>query len=502
MAVFVNVGLSHKQAPISVREQVAVSAEELPARLLRLTAVAGVHEALLIATCNRVEIFAFAEAASIAADLLAELGAAAAPHAVVRTEVEALRHLFRVAASLDSMVIGEAQILGQVKEAAAQAQAAGAVGAQLSAALARAVSSARRVRTDTAIARGALSLSSVAVALARKVLGDLAGRSVLLIGAGEMATLAARDLRAQGASELLVANRSAARAEELASQIGGAAVSLSELAALLERVDVAICSTGASAPIVSRELMARAVKARRYRPIFLIDLAVPRNVDPAANGLENVYVYDLDDLEGVAAQNRDLRDGEVGRAEAIVEEELQSFLASRREREGVPVLARLRAQAQAIADAEAERTLALLGPVGERQEKSVRAMAAAIVNKLLHAPTQRLRRDGGGSLGQAAAELFGLQEAGALQPDPGAAEPGMAAAEPGEGAANPSDELLKQSDAALKQSDGALNSSDAVMKSSEGAIKSPGAAVETSKGAVTPGGETAQGGAAPRESAG
>jgi len=408
MTVFVAVGLSHKQAPIALREQVAVDADEVPARLARLKAVPGVSEAMLLSTCNRVEVFALAERAEAAADLAAELGPAAAPHLVARVEDEALRHLFRVAASLDSMVVGEAQILGQVKEAAAQAQAAGACAAGLGTAVMRALGAAKRVRTETGIARGAVSLSSVAVDLIRKVLGDLSGRTVLLVGAGEMAQLAAGELRSAGAGELLVANRSAAHAEELAARIGGVAVGLGELPALLERADVVLTSSAAKKPLVSRELLARAVKVRRYRPIFLVDLAVPRNVEPAANGVENAYVWDLDDLESVAAKNRELRAADVGAAEAIVEEELRAFLAARRERAQVPVLARLHAHAQDIAAAEAERTLQAMGPLSERQQNSLRAMASAIVNKLLHAPTQKLRDEGGGPLGQAASDLFAL----------------------------------------------------------------------------------------------
>jgi len=407
---FVDVGLSHKQAPIAVRERLAVPKDELPARLDALRSIAGVREAMLVSTCNRIEIFAVAEGANAGAELAASLGPLASPHAVVRNGDEAVRHLFRVAASLDSMVIGEAQILGQVKEAAALAKSTGAAGPLLDRALSRAVAAARRVRTETAIGRGAVSLSSVAVELARKVLGDLAGRTALLIGAGEMATLAARELQGAGVRELLVANRSMAHAAELARQIGGVAVSLQDLPALLERADVAVTSTGSIEPVVTRAMMAQAVKARRFRPVFLIDLAVPRNVEPSANEVENVYVYDLDDLERVAAQNRDLRGGELGRAEAIVEEELRTFLAAQRERSGVPVLARLRQRAQSIAEGEVERALATLGPLSDRQAKSVRAMAAAIVNKLLHAPTQRLRDEAGGPLGTAAAELFDLRE--------------------------------------------------------------------------------------------
>ena len=411
MPVLLCVGLSHKQVPIAVREQLAVSAEDLPGRLARLRGLAGVREAMLLSTCNRLEVFAVADARTCADDLLRDLGPLAAEHALTRYEDEALLHLFRVTASLDSMVVGEAQIQGQVKEAHARALEAGACGAALSRALAAALSAAKRVRTETGIARGAVSISSVAVQMAHKVLGDLSGRAVLLIGAGEMAQLAARELHAGGASELLVANRSAAVAEALAQEVGGIAVGIAELPALLERADVVLCSTAAHQPIVTRELVGRAIKARRYRALFLIDLALPRNVEPAANQLENVYVYDLDDLEGVAAQNRELRQQEVQRAEAIVLEEITAYARAKQERAAVRVLARLRAQAQALADAEVERTLSLLGPLSERQQNSVRSMATAIVNKLLHGPTARLRGEQGGPLSDAAAELFGLQDA-------------------------------------------------------------------------------------------
>jgi glutamyl-tRNA reductase len=227
-----------------------------------------------------------------------------------------------------------------------------------------------------------------------------------------MAQLAARELRAGGARELLVANRSPERAQELAREVDGVPVSLAELPALLERADVAICSTGATRFVVTREMMARALKPRRYRPIFLVDLTLPRNVEPSANELENVYVYDLDDLERVAAQNRDLRAAHVGKAEEIVEQELKAFVAQVRERKAVPVLARLRAHAEGLARAEVEKTLASLQGLDEKQQKSVRAMASAIVNKLLHSPTAKLRAEAGGALGEAAAALFGLDGPG------------------------------------------------------------------------------------------
>ena len=414
--VLLCVGLSHREVPIAVREQVAVSADDLPEKLRRLKAIPGVREAFLVSTCNRLEIFSVADSRTVADDLLREVGPAGAPHAVVRSDDDALTHLFRVAASLDSMVVGEAQILGQIKDAHETAKLHGAAGAYFARLMAKAQSAAKRVRTETQIARGAVSVASVAVQLARKVLGNLAGRTVLLVGAGEMAQLAARELHQSSASELLVANRSSARAEEIAREVAGVAVNLAELPALLERADVVLCSTGAREPVVTHEMMVRALKARRYRPVFLIDLALPRNVEPSVNELENVYVYDMDDLERVAAGNRELREQEVARAEEIVREELAALRKADRERSAVPVLARLREHAHGVAKSEVERTLAQLAALDEKQKKAVQAMASAIVNKLLHGPTSRLREEQGGPLAEAAAELFGLAEGPGADP--------------------------------------------------------------------------------------
>ena len=406
------VGISHHQAPIAVRERLSLKGDKLTGKLAEVRAIDGVREAFIVSTCNRLEIFAWATSANAGDRIASAMGPGAAALAVQKQGEDALRHLYRVSASLDSMVIGEAQILGQVKEAVAEAQRAGAMGPVLQGALQGAFGAAKRVRTETEIARGAVSLSSVAVELSYKLLGELEKRSVLLLGAGEMAQLAATELRSQGARELLVANRSPQHAETLARQVGGTPVPLDDLPSLLERADVVICSTGAEKPVVMREMVQRALKARRYRPLFLVDLSLPRNVDPACNDLEGVYLYDLDDLERVAAENRAQREAQIGRAEAIVEEEIKAALARAHERKAVPVLARLRAHAEAVARAEAEKTLqGLLRDLDEKQQKSVRAMASAIVNKLLHAPTARLRAEAGqGPLGDAAAALFALDE--------------------------------------------------------------------------------------------
>jgi len=419
METLLCVGISHKQAPVGVRERLVVRSDEVSGRLQALRRLPGLREVFVVSTCNRLDVFAAADSRDAAQKILESLDPVAIPIAVCRFDEEALRHLFRVAASLDSMVVGDVQILGQVKEAAAQAQRAGSLGPQLQRAVARAVGTAKRVRTETGIGRGALSLSSVAVEVAHKLLGDLQGRSIALIGAGKMAELAARELRMQGAKELLVVNRTVPRAEALAREADGVPLPLSDLPVLLERADVVVCSTGSTGHVVTREAVAAALKTRRYRPLFIVDLSVPRNVDPAANELENVYVYDLDDLERLATHNRTLRGAEVGRAEEIVEEELRAFIAQAHERDAVPVLARLRAHGEAVARAEAERTLAAaLRGLDDRQQKSVRAMASAIVNKLLHGPTARLRNEAGrGSLAEAVMELFFLEEPSQPQPE-------------------------------------------------------------------------------------
>jgi len=409
------VGISHRQAPIAVRERIAVAASEAAGRLRTLNALPGVREVFLVSTCNRLDIFAAVDDPQAGAAIRASLDAAAAQHARCLSGEDALRHLFRVAASLDSMVVGEAQILGQLKEAVSQAQKAGTLGPALQRACAAACAAAKRVRSETFVARGPVSLSSIAAELSRKVLGDLRGRTALLVGAGEMGRLAGRELRAAGVSDFVIANRGRLRAEELAAEIGGTQTSLDGVPALLERADIVVSCTAATRHLLTKEMVERALPARRHRPLLLVDLAMPRNIEPRINDLPDVYLYDLDDLERVATQNRDLRAAEVVKAEEIVEEELRALLASQNERETAPVLARLRAHAGEIACGEVSRTLSSLGTLDERQRRCVEAMATAIVNKLLHAPTLRLRAEAAlrgpaedRHLSQAVSELFGL----------------------------------------------------------------------------------------------
>ncbi|HET9553439.1 MAG TPA: glutamyl-tRNA reductase [Anaeromyxobacteraceae bacterium] len=408
------VGLSHKSAPIEVRERVALSGDDLKEALGQLRAMDGVEEAFVVSTCNRVEVFVQADGEDPARSFFTTRAAQATEHLYVKRGPEAVRHLFRVAASLDSMVVGEQQILGQVKEAYGLASAAQAAGGFMSRLCNRAFATAKRVRTETDIGRGATSMSQVAVDLVAKIFGDLRGRAILLVGAGKMGALSAKALKVLGADRVLVTNRSPERGQALADQVEGLFRPWDELPRLLVEADVVIVSTGAPHFVVTADLVRAAMKSRRGRNLCLIDLAVPRNVDPACGGLDDVYAYDVDDMQRVVSANHEARRGEAVRAEAIVEAEVMAFTREREARAALPVLVSLRQRAERIARAEAERTLAAVGgKLDEKGRKSVEAMAQAIVNKLLHGPTSRLKEaaaSGDSSLPGAAAALFGIEE--------------------------------------------------------------------------------------------
>jgi glutamyl-tRNA reductase len=407
------VGLSHKTAPIAVREKFALSGEVLKEALKALKSRDGVDEAMVVSTCNRVEVYVRGDAPEPGRRFFLDLTPEADGHLYEKAAEDAARHLYRVASSLDSMVVGEQQILGQVKEAYGVASAAQAAGSFLSRLCNRAFATAKRVRTETDIGRGATSVSQVAVELVEKIFGDLKGRGVLLVGAGKMGALSAKALASLGADRVVVTNRSPERARGLAEQVGGAAAPWEDLPRLLVESAVAIVSTGAPTYVITPEVLAPVMKARRHRSICFIDLAVPRNVDPRCAELDDVFAYDMDDLHRVVHSAKSQRAEAALRAEAIVEAEVMAFAAEREARAALPVLAQLRRHAELIARAEAERTLAQVGErLDERGRKSVEAMARAIVNKLLHGPTARLKEaasTGDPSLPGAAAQLFGLE---------------------------------------------------------------------------------------------
>ena len=408
------VGLSHKSAPIDVRERVALSGEDLKAALTELKAMDGVGEAFVVSTCNRVEVFVQAAGEGPARHFFTSRAAQATEHLYVKQGAEAVRHLFRVASSLDSMVVGEQQILGQVKEAYGLASAASAAGGFMSRLCNRAFVTAKRVRTETEIGRGATSMSQVAVDLVAKIFGDLEKRTVLLVGAGKMGALSAKALKVLGADSVLVTNRSPERGQALADQVGGTFRPWEQLEDLLVEAAVVIVSTGAPTYVLTQELIRRVMKRRRHRDLCLIDLAVPRNVDPACAELDEVYAYDVDDMQKVVSANHEARRGEAVRAEAIVEAEVRAFAQERETRAALPVLVELRRWAEQVARDEARKTLSRAGAsLDERGRESVEAMAQAIVKKLLHAPTYRLKEaatQGDVDLPGAAAALFGLEQ--------------------------------------------------------------------------------------------
>ena len=417
------VGLSHKSAPVAVREKVALGGDELKDAMSSLAGRPGVSEAMVVSTCNRVECYVYGESLEEARRFFLERTADAKGHLYEHSGRDAVRHLFRVAASLDSMVVGEPQILGQVKESYGLAAAAQSAGAFVSRLCNRAFATAKRVRSETEIARGAGSVSQVAVELVGKIFGDLKNRAVLLVGAGKMGALSAKALRDLGADRILVTNRSPEKAQALALEIGATAEPWEGLTSLLALADVVIVSTGAPTYVIAQDLAAHVMKARRGRSMCLIDLAVPRNVDPACGQLDNVYAYDIDDLQKVVVQTHAARAGEALRAEAIVEAEVMAFSQEREARAALPVLAELRRRAEQIARVEADRTLSHLGAkLDEKGRRSVEAMAQAIVNKLLHGPTARLKEaaaSGDSDLPGAAAELFGVEtEEPPTQPEP------------------------------------------------------------------------------------
>ncbi len=414
-------GMSHRTAPLEVREALALEEDKLREVLAALGTDGPAAELMILSTCNRVEVYGVAEVPGEArAAAFRALGAhrgvtltAVEPHLVTATQDEAVRHAFRVAASLDSLVVGEPQILGQVKDAFALAQACRTVGPMLSALMSQAFSVAKRVRTETEVGRLAVSVSSTAVELARKIFGTLEGKSVLLLGAGEMAELAARLLMEGGAMPLYVANRTAARSRDLAHALAGTAVAMSDVPAVMARVDVVIAATAAPEPVVRVADARAAAHARGARPLFLIDLGVPRNVEAAVNDLDGVFCYDVDDLQQVVEANLRERQREAQRAESLVEREVAKFLARLRDVEVVPTIVSLRERLEAIRRGELDKALARLPGASEETRQVLEALSQSIVNKVLHTPIEKLRDSSRAGHGrrwiEVVSEVFGLR---------------------------------------------------------------------------------------------
>ncbi|HYY57476.1 MAG TPA: glutamyl-tRNA reductase [Pyrinomonadaceae bacterium] len=396
------VGLNHKTAPVAVRERIAFSDEACAEGLRSLVDGEVVREGLIVSTCNRVEVLTSMgaqhamEGTERIARFLSE--ARSVPHEVIgrhlysHADDEAVRHVFRVASSLDSMVVGEPQVLGQVRRAYSLAVESGTAGRVLNRLVHHAFRVAKRVRSETGIAASAVSISYMAVELGRKVFGSLKGKTVLLVGAGEMAELAARHLVNAGAARVLVANRTNETAQKLAEEFGGEAVDFARLTDHLAEADIVICSTGAPDYVLTPEMARAALEKRRNRPVFMIDISVPRNIDPSVGQISNLFVFDIDDLEAFIASNIREREREAGRAELIVESEVMQFQQALRALDIGPTLGALRRKMQDIARDELKRQRHRLGPLSPEQESAIEALLLSTVNKISHPVIHRMRR--------------------------------------------------------------------------------------------------------------
>ena len=396
------IGVNHKTAPVDIRERLALSDEACADGLRRLVDGEIVREGLIVSTCNRVEILTattqdqMESGAGRLAQFLDTAGQLPSGflnnHLYRHTDEDAIRHLFRVASSLDSMVVGEPQILGQVRHAYAIGVQAGTVGRVLNRLVHHTFRVAKRVRNETGIAANAVSISYMAVELGKKIFNELKGCAVLLIGAGEMAELAARHLVNAGASRVLIANRTEATARQMADEFGATTVPFDQLDEALSEADVVICSTGAPTYVLTESQARRALGRRRNRPTCFIDISVPRNIDPAVGKVPNVFLFDIDDLESVITSNIREREREAERAELIVKSEVMQFQQSLRLMDVGPTIGAMREKLQEIARAEMARQRKRLGALTTEQEAAIEALLVATVNKISHPILNEMRR--------------------------------------------------------------------------------------------------------------
>jgi glutamyl-tRNA reductase len=394
------VGLSHKTAPVEIRERVAFAPTAMEKPLHELLALPTVTEGLIVSTCNRVELYACSRDTEACIGQLKRF--LASFHNIPLEQLEshlydyqgedAIRHVFRVSSSLDSMVIGEPQILGQIKTAYGYATEFKTVGLILNRFLHKAFSVAKRVRTETDIASNAVSVSFAAVELARKIFGSLEDKKVLLIGAGEMCELAARHFLNNGAASVTVTNRTFERAVKLAEEFQGQAVPFDEFPQRLHQIDIVLTSTGAPNFILGHEKMEEVIRKRKNKPMFLIDIAVPRDIDPKVNKIDNIYLYDVDDLQGVVQANLKERHKEAKKAEAIIDQEIGQFYRWIGNLEVVPTIVALRKKFEEIRQGELQKTFANLKDLDNKERQAIEAMTSAIINKVLHQPTTVLKQ--------------------------------------------------------------------------------------------------------------
>jgi glutamyl-tRNA reductase len=418
-------GLNHKTAPIALRERLAIGPHQLEEATRSLMQAPGVMEGMILSTCNRVELLTSQK--PDAPHLLDFVGRyfgidcqQLAPHMYEYRQEEAVRHLFRVACSLDSMVIGEPQILGQVKSSYLAARSAGAIRGHLDRVLQRAFVVAKRVRSETQIGSSSVSIASVAVELARKIFGSLEGKKILLVGAGKMSEQAARHLMGQGAGAVLVANRTHERAAQMAARFGGRAIRFDELYSHADQADIIITSTGSAHPVFRREHAQHFLQQRRGRPMFFIDIAVPRDVDPEVNKLDGIFLYDIDDLQSVAGSHLKERGKEAELAEAMILAEVNKYQRRMHALNIGPEIVQLQQSAEQIRRAEMRRMGGRLQSLSLEQQAAVEALTKGLVNKFLHLPLQAIKAaasDGNVAAVDAIREAFGVRASGELEAD-------------------------------------------------------------------------------------
>jgi len=389
------IGVSHKTAPVEIRERLAFPSEKMRAALEALMERAKAGEAMILSTCNRVEIVAEGPSDELIRQFLYEyhrIGAeAVSDHLYCLQNADAIRHVFRVTSSLDSMMIGEPQILGQVKEAFRIANDAGTIGTNLSALMNRAFAVAKRVRSETGISQSAVSISYAAVELARQIFRDLTGKTVMIIGASKMGELAARHLKRNGVSSVLVTNRTFEKAVEVAKVFDGAAIPFEHFTDHIDRADIVISSTGAPHFVITKPMAERIIKHRKNKPVFFIDIAVPRDIDPAVNEIDNVFLYDIDDLQQVIDANLKERLKEAHRAEEIIDGEVQAFCTRMQSREVVPTIVEMRASVEKQRHEEIERYRKKMKDFTPEQVAIVDQITESLVNKILHNPITQLK---------------------------------------------------------------------------------------------------------------
>lgn len=402
-SVIFTLGINHHSAPLAIRERVAFHGESLPQALLNLASAKSVKEAAILSTCNRMELYCATDSPETAADWLAEY------HRVERSQIqpylytypqpEAIRHAFRVASGLDSMVIGEPQILGQMKDAVRAAEAAGTLGTTLHKMFQRSFSVAKEVRSTTAIGANIVSMAAAAVHLAERIFESVAEQRILFIGAGEMIELCAAHFCAQRPKRVAVANRTLERGQTLAQRYGGQAIRLDELGEQLANYDIVVSCTASPLPIIGLGMVERAIKTRRHRPMFMVDLAVPRDIEIEVGKLDDVFLYTVDDLAQVVESGVESRQAAVIQAEAIIAARVENFLGWLESRDSVPLIRSLRDTTERMRRHEIEHALKLLTK-GEAPEKVLEHLSHRLTNKFLHAPTQALNLAEGAERGE------------------------------------------------------------------------------------------------------